>query len=284
MILTEALDHRLEGEDARRGDDARLTHPAAENFALTMGTLDKFARPADEGTDGSGESFAEAEGERVHVLGERFHVHALGDGGVEDARAVEVDFESVGVGEVADLFEVGGSLVGSAATVVGVFEADEARGWEVRVRAAEARLEVGEEKRAVGLIGKLAGVNPADGRYSARFVEEGVGFVAEHDFVAALAVGEEGGEVAHGAAGDEEGGFFTCAGGGEFLQAVDGGVFGVDIVANFGFGHGFAHSGGGAGDGVGAEVYWGHVSGSKFQVSGVGCQERFYFNLFLLKM
>ena len=40
--------------------------------------------------------------------------------------------------------------------------------------------------------------------------------------------------------------------------AVDGGVFGVDIVANFGFGHGFAHSGGGMGDGIGTEVYCVH--------------------------
>lgn len=268
MIFAEAVYHRLEGDDACGGEDSRLAHSAAEEFALTVGALDEFARSADDGADGGGESFAEAEGERVDVLGEGFHVHVLGGGGVEDARSVEVDFESVLLGKFADLLEIAGGLEDSAAAVVGVFERDEARGRVMRIGSAQPRFEVGEEKRAVGLVRQLSRVNSAQRGDASRFVEEGVGFVAEHDFVAALAVGEDGGEVAHGAAWDVEGGFFACAGGGEFLQAVDGGVFGVYVVADGGFGHGFAHGGGGVGEGIGAEVCGVHVSSSRVQVLG----------------
>ena len=60
--------------------------------------------------------------------------------------------------------------------------------------------------------------------------------------------------VAHGAGGDEEGGFFAEEFGGGKLELGDGGVIAEDVVADRGFGHGFAHGGGGLGDGVAAEV------------------------------
>ena len=95
-------------------------------------------------------------------------------------------------------------------------------------------------------------------------------------------MGEDGGQVAHRAAGDEERGFFARAGRGDFLQTVDGGVFAVHIVADFGFGHGLAHGGRGMGDGIGAEIYevhgvilceWGMESGGWRVLRGGCCVE-----------
>jgi hypothetical protein len=45
------------------------------------------------------------------------------------------------------------------------------------------------------------------------------------------------------------------------LQAIYGGVFAVNVVADFGFGHGAAHGWGGVSEGVATEVDWGFHGG-----------------------
>ena len=64
----------------------------------------------------------------------------------------------------------------------------------------------------------------------------------------------DGEEIAHAAGGDEERGFLFENFGGAFLKAIDGGVFAVDVVAHFGFGHGAAHGGSWFCDGVAAKI------------------------------
>ena len=54
--------------------------------------------------------------------------------------------------------------------------------------------------------------------------------------------------------GTKTAGFFAHDFGGALLQPVDGGIFAVDVVADFGFGHGAPHGGGGPRDGVAAQV------------------------------
>ena len=189
------------------------------------------------------------------MLRKGFHIHALRDGRVENTRAVQVNFQPVRVRELSHLPKIVGSLVRAAAAVVRVLEADEPRRGEVRVRAAQTRLEVRKKKRAVGLIRHLPRVDPAQRGDPARLVQEGVRFVAQHHLVAALTVGEDGSQVAHRAGRDVERGFLAHPAGGHLLQAVDSGVFAVNVVADFGFRHRLAHGGRGMGDGVGTEVY-----------------------------
>ena len=73
-------------------------------------------------------------------------------------------------------------------------------------------------------------------------------------FLAMLGVDLDGDGVAHGAGGNKEAGFFAHNFSGTLFQTVDGGVFAVYVVADFGFGHGAAHRGSGSRDGVAAEV------------------------------
>ena len=86
---------------------------------------------------------------------------------------------------------------------------------------------------------------------------------ADDELVAPLAVGEQGGQVALSARGEEEGGLFAGECGDVVLEAVDGGVLAVDVVADVGAGHGRAHGGGGNRDGVAAKVcvHRGNASG-----------------------
>ena len=64
----------------------------------------------------------------------------------------------------------------------------------------------------------------------------------------------DGEQIAHAAGGNEERGFLLENFRGAVLQAIDGGVFAVDVVANFGFGHGAAHGGRWFCDGVAAKI------------------------------
>ena len=81
-----------------------------------------------------------------------------------------------------------------------------------------------------------------------------VGVSLADDLLAGLGVEADGDLVAHGAGGDEDGCFAAEDFGGFGFETIDGGVFAVDVVADLGVGHGFAHGRRGAGDGVAAEV------------------------------
>ncbi len=85
-------------------------------------------------------------------------------------------------------------------------------------------------------------------------VIEQMGARIADDFLAVLGVQFDRDGVAHGAGGDEQGGFFAGDFGGALFQAIDGGVFAIDVVADFGFGHGAAHGGRGLGDGIAAQI------------------------------
>ena len=66
------------------------------------------------------------------------------------------------------------------------------------------------------------------------FVQEGMRLVAQDDLIAAPAVRQHRRQVAHRARGHKQAGLFAQALGGHLLQAVDGGVFAVDIVPHLG--------------------------------------------------
>ena len=73
-------------------------------------------------------------------------------------------------------------------------------------------------------------------------------------FLAGTGVQLDGDLVAHGAGGNEDCGFAAEDFGGASFQAVDGGVLSVDVIADFGGGHGTAHFVAGQGNGVAAKV------------------------------
>ncbi len=75
-----------------------------------------------------------------------------------------------------------------------------------------------------------------------------------NDLVAMMGPDFYGNEVAHATGGYEEGGFFAEDFGGAGFERVYGGIFEIDVVADFGFGHGAAHCRSWAGDSVAAQV------------------------------
>ena len=74
------------------------------------------------------------------------------------------------------------------------------------------------------------------------------------DFLAVLRMEANGDLVAHGSGGNEDGSLASEDLGSACFQAIDGGVFAIHIVADFGSSHGRTHRGGGPGDGVAAKI------------------------------
>src|SRR5437868_3159730 len=95
-----------------------------------------------------------------------------------------------------------------------------------------------------------------------------------HDFVAVRSVELHGDHVAHGARGHKQGGFLTDNFSRALLQAIDGGIFAIDVVADFGFGHCPAHGRGWTCDGITAEVDDAHRTGAPMNSANTSLDSR----------
>ncbi len=87
-----------------------------------------------------------------------------------------------------------------------------------------------------------------------KFVIQNVAAGVRDDFLSVLGQKFDANCVTHCPGGDKKGGFFARYGRRAFFEAIDRGVFAVDVVPHFGFRHGAAHSRRGAGNSVAAEV------------------------------
>ena len=97
----------------------------------------------------------------------------------------------------------------------------------------------------------------ANGGHAAHLVELDVRGLLADDLAKAgvvVGVGEDGDQVAHGAAGQKERGFLAGFLGRKLFQAVDAGVFAKHVVAHFGGGHSAAHGFGGLGNSIASQV------------------------------
>ena len=132
VVVGQAVDHLLERNDARRRDDADLSHAAADHAPVDARAVDELcvaahdrepigaARPFDRQNVTLSASFAQLGRCRLQR-----------DSGVEDARAVDVQGSAGLVGERGDLAGVARRQGGAVAVVVRVFDADERRAREV---------------------------------------------------------------------------------------------------------------------------------------------------------
>ena len=90
VVVGEALDHRLERDDARGRDHAGLAHAAAEAAALHPGLGDHVGRTAQHRTHRRAQALREAEHHGVGAADQLARRRPGGDRRVPDARAVDV--------------------------------------------------------------------------------------------------------------------------------------------------------------------------------------------------
>ena len=138
VVFGEAVDHLFEGDDSGGGDDAGLTHAASEPLADPAGAVDEVAFADEDRTEGAAQSLGQAEHHGVDVAGVLGGRDSGGDGGVEDARAVEMDREIVLAGDRAELAMQIERDDAAAAAVVGVLQTEQTRAGMVNVPTADS--------------------------------------------------------------------------------------------------------------------------------------------------
>src|ERR1051325_7603324 len=125
VIFVKALGRFLESDEAGCGDNAGLAHAAAKHFAIDAGLVDEFLRADNHGADGGAKAFREAEHDGIEIARHLRDGFTESDGGVEDARAVEMDLEVRGVSVSTDFVDLFCRIERAACHIMRVFEANE---------------------------------------------------------------------------------------------------------------------------------------------------------------
>src|SRR6202035_574371 len=193
----------------RSGNDANLAHSAAKHFAIDAGAFDEFAGTDDHGADWSAEALGEAKHYRVNFFGHVGDAVAQRCGGVEDARAVQVNFQAEGVGAIANFVDARGGVDGASGHVARVFKADE-RGLRVVINLGpNSRLDLFPVQDAVFPAADSARHASRDRRHGGKLVEIDVTALFAENFVAVVGPDFDGDEVAHAPGWHEESRFLA---------------------------------------------------------------------------
>jgi hypothetical protein len=170
-------------------------------------------------------------------------------GCVENPRAIHVNRNAMVVRIPTNFLQHIHGINSAAGHVVRVFDFDEAGGRAMRalesqrvadtIPSQDAALDIHGADQAAG----------EPGRHR-KLPIQNVGARFANYFLAMFGVDLDADDIAHGTGGHIETGLLAENLGRALLQPIDRGIFAVHIVADFGFGHGAAHSGRGASDGV----------------------------------
>src|SRR4051794_12663964 len=95
MVVRQSIDHRVKRDEARRRDDTRLPHPAAERPPPSARRIDERIASSQCSADARAEPLREIDGHRIDAADEVAGWDAERNGGVEETGAVDVDREIV---------------------------------------------------------------------------------------------------------------------------------------------------------------------------------------------
>ena len=180
---------------------------------------------------GHREALGQAKGNRIGIRCDLFRGSLQRDRRVEDARAIQMHRERAAIGDLAHFRQMRKLHRRAATSVVGVLDHHQRRHREVIIGSENFALEFIEVELAIVTIGDRREHDAAQRRCAAGFIAIGMRLVADDRLGAARAMREHRDQVAHGAAGDEQPRLLAHQRGGGLLEAVDGGVFAVDVVA-----------------------------------------------------
>ncbi len=278
MVLSEPFDVVLKGIDPRRCDNAGLAHATAEHFAKAVGSFDKIGTAREQGADRGAQAFGEAERRSVEILRDLLGGNPHRNTGVEEAGAVEMHRDVLRQSEVVNVANRLRGIYGAAASVVRVFEADQA-GWGVMRVLPAANLRgnlVGGDDAA--LSSNLIDLHAREGCDPAGFGAKGVIALFHDNFITGLGMGLDAELVGHGTGRDKQSCFIAEKIGGHVLQAIDRRVFAKDIVADLSVCHGLSHLGGGLGYGIATQIDHGGLQllylAGPFATKNLDCRAR----------
>jgi len=106
VVLVQPQPHLAQGDQARSGQDAGLTHAAAKDLALAPGQSDGLGRAGQQGADRRAKPLGEADLNRVGTGGDLLDGDSQGCRRVKQAGAVQVNRNPGAVGDGPDCAQV----------------------------------------------------------------------------------------------------------------------------------------------------------------------------------
>src|SRR5579883_1497875 len=148
----QSLYHLLQGDNTCRGYHSSLTHSATQHLACADRAPDKFFATNKQGANGRAESFGETEHHRIDVLHESACGQMQGCGGVENARAIHMHCDAVGMSQAGNGFNLLYAQHHAAATIVRVFDTDQGSGGNMFiVRVCQPCLDFGQIEHSISM-------------------------------------------------------------------------------------------------------------------------------------
>ena len=254
VVVGQPVDHRLERDDARGGDHARLAHPAAEARPVFARRCDRVGGTAEQRPDRRRETLRQAEHHRVGLRREHRGRHAERDRRVPDARAVAVHREPAAHarGRSPRRAPPGATAGRSRACACSRSTTRRSRAGGAAATRCSGRC----RRRTAGRRHRARGrsCTPRVPRGGGVLVAVHVGALAAEHLGAGPPEQPERELVRHRSRRHVERGFLAEERRRERLEPAHGRVLAVRVVAHFGVGDGAPHLRRGRGDGVGTEV------------------------------
>ena len=231
-----------------------LARTTAENLAHAACFIDEISITDDDGANRGAESFAQADANTVRLLHETGGGDIEGDGGIPEARTVHMEFEAVAVCHFASGVHVFYGQATPSATIVRVFDGQQTGTRVMLVIGADRRHHKVKVQRPIRGGGQRAGMDPSEYGGAALLGRIDVGLVTQDQFVAATAVAQNRGQIAHRAAGHKQSGLFSEQVRSHRLETIDGRVFAVYVISDWRRGHRLTHFIRGVSHGIGAQI------------------------------
>ena len=233
------------------GQHAGLAQAAAECLAPAPCLREVRQRAEQQGACRRAEALAEAEAHAVEAGHGLVLAHAEPHDRIRKPRTVEMRGKTARLRERRRLGDIGRRQHLAADRVL---EREQVRAREVDIVRLDRGGEIGERDRTVRLIRDRLRLDAAQHGSAALLVLVGMRILADEVFVAALAVAHQRREIALRAGREPECGLEAEALCRNSLQAVDGRVVAIDVIADLGSRHGCTHGGGRARHGIAAQI------------------------------
>ena len=141
VVLGEAFDVVLQGIESGAGDNSGLSEGSAHQLTASASMVDCFLISHEDGPKGAAKTLREANGNRIDWGSQLADRVALGDLGVENARAIQVDAQLFLPSPITNFLKFREWPSGTASQVRGVLQAQETCSWKIGIWKAPCRFQ-----------------------------------------------------------------------------------------------------------------------------------------------
>ena len=256
MIFGQPLNVVFQRIERRGGEDAGLAHAPPEQLAQPARLADRLGGAGQRRAHRRAQTLGKTDRDRVEVAHPFGRGDAAGDDRIHEPGTIQMHGEVVLAGPAHDLLDALDRMHSSAAAIMRVLQADQPGSNVMGVVAGpDGASDICQTQDPAVTLERPCGDARKPGN-SAGLPDVDVCGRRAQQFVTRLGVDADADLVSHCAGGDEHRRFLPEQLGRPGLEPRDGGVFTINVIADFRLGHRAPHRRRGPGHCVGTKVDW----------------------------